>query len=122
MADRKPARIKQVYDPGAARQAVYSDEAQSERSSEAGLNWKPKGAIGTRVRVEKAMPVMLYNSAAAVAFVKFGDQSVTAAADAASGIPVLPNSILVVNSGLDEYVIASAATVFAYIPELYETE
>jgi hypothetical protein len=116
------AKRNRLTDPAKIQQKGFNDQAQVMKNSDGGLSWKPLGAAGTRIRVGQATPIMLYNSTATDAFVKFGDNTVTAPAGAADGIPVLASSTVVHNSGEHSYVIASAGTVFAYTadPELFQ--
>jgi len=107
-------KLTKITDPGRIHQMTYSEDEQTLNASETGLSWAPIGAINTAKKVEEATAVMLFNGAGAVAFVKFGDKDVTAPASAADGIPVPAGQTLIVNSGKNEYVRASAATVFAY--------
>jgi hypothetical protein len=120
MADRTPEKLHRVTDPGSILQSQYSDESQVIRGAEAGLNWKPLGALGSKAQVGKARAILLYNSSASVAFVAFGDNTVAAPATAAAGIPILPNDTFICNSGLDQWIIASSASVFGYTAELYD--
>ncbi len=107
-------KLTKVTDPARIAQMTYSEDEQVNNQAESGLAWSPIGAIGTAKKVDEATPVMLFNGGGAVAFVKFGDSAMTAPVTAADGIPVPAGETLIVNSGKNEYVRASAATVFAY--------
>jgi len=106
--------LKKVVDPAKINQLEFSSDSCSRRTSDVGLALAPIGAIGSRKRVGVSSTVMVYNSGNSVAFVRFGDSSVAAAAGAADGIPVLSGEKCILNSGTAEYVIASSASVFAY--------
>lgn len=103
-----------ITDPAKIIQLVFDDESNVNKIAESGMSLQPIGALGSPVRVGQTRPVLVYNSGASVAFVKFGQQGITAPAGAADGIPVLPNSLFVLNSGSNDWVIASSAAVFGY--------
>lgn len=111
-------RIKKITNPQQIFQAVYGDGSSIIRVAESGLNWTPRGAAGTAVRVDKGTPVLCYNSGAGVAFVAFGDQTMSAPTAATNGIPVLAGQTFVLNSGDSEWVRASAATLFVFVADI----
>lgn len=98
-------------------QAAFSDDAQVERASESGLSWQPMGAAANAVKVGSSTPVMVFNSAGSIAYVAFGAAAMAAPSAPANGIPVPAGATIIVNSGDNEYVRASAATVFVYASE-----
>ena len=112
------SKLNKIVSPGTISQNTYDGDAKAQRNSESGLSWTPVGAINAAVRVGKSTSIMIYNSAGAVGFVKFGAQAVVAPTTAANGIPILPNSIMIISSGQSDWIIGSAATLFAYSAEL----
>ena len=108
------AKQLKSLDPGKISQKSFSIQAEVQKNSESGLSWKPLGAASAAVRVGAKTPVMCFNSAGAVAFVAFGDQTIAAPTTGANGMPVLANSSSVYNSGDSEWIRASAGTVFVY--------
>jgi hypothetical protein len=80
------------------------------------------GDLSAAKRLGKAATIMVYNSGNAVAYVAFGDQSVSSPASPAAGIPVLAGEKVFLNSGDDQWVRASASTVYGYLAVNDETE
>lgn len=108
-------RIKKITNPQQIFQSVYGDSSSVIRMAEGGLDWTPKGAAGTAVRVDKGTPILCYNGGAGVAFVAFGAQGMSAPSSAANGIPVLAGQTFILNSGDNEWVRASSASLFVYV-------
>lgn len=108
-------RIKKITSPPQIFQSVFGDSAATIRVAEAGLDWTPKGAANTAIRVDKGTPVLCYNGGAGVAFVAFGDQSMSAPSAATNGVPVLAGQIFILNSGEKEWVRANSASLFVYV-------
>lgn len=109
--------INNLKDVGRIPQLSYSADAQAIRNANAGLSWSPIGALSTAVKVGQATPVMLYNNSSSVAYVTFGTSTVVAGTTPATAIPLLPNSTTVFSTGPNDYVIASASTVFGYVAD-----
>ena len=105
---------RSIVDPGKMAQKTFSIAAEVQKNADAGLFWIPLGAANNAVRVGAKTPVMCFNSTASIAYVTFGDATVAAPAAPATAIPILPNSLIILNSGDNEWVRASAATVFVY--------
>lgn len=105
---------KRLTDSGTVIQAIFADLASVIRTAESGLDLQPVGSITAQVRVDQNRPVLVYNSTAGALFVAFGDDGVTAPTSASDGIPVLPNSTAMLNSGDKIWVRGSAAGLFAY--------
>lgn len=107
-------KITNVTNAGTVVQAVFADLAAVIRTVNAGLDWKPVGALGTAVRVTENTPVMVFNSAGAVAYVAFGIQTMAAPTGPTDGIPIAAGEKFVLSSGDFAWVRASAATVYGY--------
>ena len=107
-------RVNKVTNPQQILQQTFADKSGVVRQSESGLDWTPKGAAGSAVRVGPGCPILCYNSIGTVGFVTFGVQSMAAPTGPTDGIPILPNSTFVINSGDLEWVRASAATIFVF--------
>lgn len=107
-------KIRRIVDIGTVIQAIYADSAGVIRIAQAGLDLAPIGALDAAVRVGENTPVLVFNSAGAVAFVTFGDQSVAAPGTAANGIPIPAGQTVMLNSGAKAWIRASASTVFGY--------
>lgn len=113
---------KRITGPARIAQNVYSDASQVQRTANAGLAIKPMGDLSAAKRVGKAATVMVYNSGNSVAFVAFGDQSVSGPANPSAGIPVLAGEKVYLNSGDDEWVRASSNSVYGYLAVSDELE
>jgi hypothetical protein len=109
-------KINRITDIGKVIQSIFADAAASIRVAEAGLDLSPIGALGSRVRIGPSQPILVYNSGA-IGYIKFGDQTVTAPVNATDGIPVLAGQVFMLNSGSNEWVIASAGTLFGYLAD-----
>jgi len=107
-------KYQKVSDPAKIGQKSFSDIAEVQKNSDAGLSWTPLGDAATAKRVGKKTPVMVFNSTGSIGYVSFGAAAVASPAAPASSLPVLPNSVIVFNSGENEYVRTSAATLFVY--------
>jgi hypothetical protein len=107
-------RITKITNPMQIFQAIFGDSAGVVRASESGLDWTPKGAAGTAIRVDQGTPCLCFNSSGSVQFVAFGDQTVAAPSSASNGIPILAGQTFIVNSGEKEWIRASAASVFVF--------
>jgi hypothetical protein len=118
MADNKTKKVTSVTNLGTMQQAVFADAAAVIRVAESGLDWHPLGSITTAVLCQPNTPVLIYNSTGTVLFVAFGSQTVAAPTSAANGLPVPANSTVVYNSGVNSWVIGSAAGLFAYNADL----
>lgn len=118
MANDATKKITSITNLGTMQQAAFADAAAVIRVAQAGLDWNPLGSITTAVQCQPNTPVMIYNSTAGVLYVAFGSQTVGAPTTAANGIPVLANSLTVLNSGANAWVIASATGAFAYNADL----
>ncbi len=108
-------KLTKITDPAKISQLTFDENAQVRRTAHAGLELTPMGPINTAQRVGPGVPILVFNSGAAVAYVKFGNQSMAAPAGPADGIPILPNEKFVVNSGLLEWIIASSNSVYGYL-------
>jgi len=106
---------KRILGPAKIAQNVYSDASHVQRMANAGLAVKPMGDLSAAKRLGKAATIMVYNSGASVAYVAFGNQSLSSPANPATGIPVLAGEKVFLNSGDDEWVRASANTVYGYL-------
>lgn len=74
------------------------------------------GAANTLKRVETGSVIALYNNSGTAAFVKIGDPAtLTAPTGGADGICLKPNDYTIISVGPNQGLIASAATVFAYL-------
>jgi len=109
-----------IVDPGKREQLLFAGDSCTQRNTEAGLDLKPIGALNAAKKVGQSCPVLVFNSSNVVAYISFGDASVTAPTGAANGIPVLPNEKFIVNSGKATHIIASNANVFGYTGDNYE--
>lgn len=107
-------KYQKVSDPGRIGQKSFSLIAEVQKNSDAGLSWTPLGEASAAIRVGKKTPIMLFNSTGVIGYVAFGDSAMAAPTAPANGIPVLPNSIIILNSGENEFVRASVNTIFAY--------
>lgn len=104
-----------MTDKGKRGQLMFADEASVSRTGDAGMDWKPIGALVPAQNVGTGCPVLVYNSGASVAFVACGKtETVTAPTSAANGVPVLAGQTLVLNSGENSWIISSSASVFGY--------
>jgi hypothetical protein len=108
------AKRNKSIDPARIGITSYDATAQVQKNSDAGLSWKPLGAVGSAVRIGKCTPVMLFNNSGTTQFVSFGTSSVAVPAGPGTGIPVLNNQPVVYNSGEHDYVIASSSSVYVY--------
>jgi hypothetical protein len=109
------ATFKRILDPGKIAQNIYSDASQTQRTANAGLAIKPIGELSAAKRVGKASTIMVYNSGNSVAYVAFGDQSVSSPANPSSGIPVLAGEKAYLNSGDDAWIRSSSNSVYGYL-------
>lgn len=107
---KKPKSI----DPARIGLTSYDALAHVQKNSDAGLSWKPLGAATSAVRVGLHTPVMVFNTSGSTKFIAFGSSSVSAPSGAADGLPALNSVPVVFNSGENDYVIASGASVFVY--------
>lgn len=114
MAINQTKKITSLTDLGTMQQGVFADAATVIRVAQAGLDWNPLGDCSTAKQCQPNTPVMIYNSTGATVFVAFGAQAMGAPTTAANGIPVLAGEKFVANSGVNSWVRASAALVFAY--------
>ena len=107
-------------DPGKIQQDIFSSPAKVNKIAQAGLSWLPIGAANVATRTEQNAPVMFFNSAGTIAYVKFAATSagIVAPTGPADGLPVPAGQTVVYKSGSKSYYIASAATVFSYQAEI----
>ena len=110
-----------IVDPGKRDQLLFAGDACTQRNTDAGLDLKPIGQINTAKKVGQSCPVIVFNSGAAVAYIAFGDSSVSAPTGPANGIPVLPNEKFVVNSGKHTHIISNSANAYGYTGDNYES-
>lgn len=96
------------------QQQIYSPTSGVNKFAESGLSLEPIGALNSPVNVGQYQPVLVFNSGASVAYVAFGAQTASAPTGPTNGIPILANEKVVVNSGINSYIVASAATVYGY--------
>lgn len=74
------------------------------------------GAANSLLKVEAGSLIALYNNSASTAFAKVGDPTtLTAPTGGADGICLRPNEYTIISVGPNNGLIASAATVFAYL-------
>jgi hypothetical protein len=106
--------ITKIVDFGTLWQTVFGDASGTLKTSDAGLDCSPIGALGSAVRVGAGASVRCYNNSNAVVWVKFGAQGVAAPTGYADGLPIPINSMVVYNSGASEWIISNAATTFGY--------
>jgi hypothetical protein len=99
---------------GQIGQQIHDVQSGNRKTGDAGLAWTPIGDVGTAVKVGYRTPVRLYNSTGAVIFVSFGLYGMAAPSTAANGMPVLAGSMIVYNSGYNNYVRSSGAGLFGY--------
>lgn len=107
-------KITKVANPGSIQQATFDDEAGVLRVAESGLDLVAIGALGTAIRVGSGCPIMVFNSAGAIAYVAFGVQGMSAPTGPANGIPIQAGEKFMINSGSLEWIRASASTVYGY--------
>jgi hypothetical protein len=112
-------KLTKLNDVAKIPQTTYSADAQVQRNSESGLSWLPVGPTNTKYKVGQSIPVLLYNSTGTVVFIKFGNDADcnTAPTAAANGIPVLPNSTIVYNSGSNDWMVSNSSGLFAYLAD-----
>jgi hypothetical protein len=107
-------RIRKILDIGSIVQSIFADGAATIRVAESGLDLSILGALGAGVRVGSGAPIMCFNSAGAVAYVSFGVQGLAAPTGPTNGIPVPAGQSIMLNSGDQEWIRSSAATVYGY--------
>ena len=108
---------------GNQAQVRFNEDSCSDKVSETGLNFFHGasltdgllGALGSAVRCGAFKPVYIVNTANALAYVSFGASSMSAPSGGANGIPLGPYQGLMLSSGPNLFVRASAATVFGYV-------
>lgn len=108
------AKNLKALDPARIGIKSFSNLAEVNKNSDAGLSWTPLGAANAAIRVGPKTPVMCFNNTGAVVFVSFGDQIMAAPSAPANGMPVPANSFVVYNSGDQTWVRASSANCFVY--------
>jgi hypothetical protein len=96
-------------------QLAFNEASYAQRFVEAGGVYEILGAGDTRKRCGKFSSLRIINTAGTWAYVKFGDNTVTAPTGLTDGHGIPPNSEAFLSSGeVGDYVIASAATVGLY--------
>lgn len=106
---------KRILDPAKIAQNLYSDASHTQRTANAGLAIKPMGELSAAKRIGSAVTVMVYNSGNSVAYISFGAQSMASPSNPTNGIPVLAGEKVYLNSGDDEWVMASSNAVYGYL-------
>jgi hypothetical protein len=106
--------MKRVTSTSEITQKTFSDSAWVLKTAQSGLSLQPIGPLNNAVRVGDHQPVVVFNSGATVAYVKFGPQSVSAPTGPADGIPIQPNEKYEVNSGNNEFIRSDSADVYGY--------
>lgn len=107
--------MKRILDPAKIFQNLYSDASKVQRTASAGLAIKPMGELSGAKRVGKSATIMVYNSDGATLYISFGSQSVTAPTGPGNGIPLEKGEKMFLNSGDDEWIIASSDKAFGYL-------
>jgi hypothetical protein len=79
-----------------------------------GVVQKLLGALNAGVQVDQGSLVAVYNNSASTAFVITGLTLPAAPSTGANGIPIPPNSYLIIPMGQTNFIISSAATCFGY--------
>ena len=112
-------KTKTSIGPSLVTQLTYNQYSSSSKVSESGLDffWSGGilGALSSAVLVAKHKPILICNTANALAYVAFGGSSVAAPASAAAGVMLAPYGSIILSSGENTYVRASAATVFGFV-------
>ena len=112
-----------ITGPGNQAQIRFNEDACSDKVSETGLNYfygvsnaeGLLGALGNAIRCGKFKPIYVFNTAGAVAYVAFGDTGVAAPTSGANGVPIPAGQGMMLSSGQNEFIRASAATVFGFV-------
>lgn len=109
-------RMRKSVSASVIPELVFNRDGNSFKVSETGFSVETfLGTLNTAKECGKNKPVMIANSAGTVAYVKFGDSAVVAPTGLADGVMVPPNSLIVLASGSNTHVIASAVTVGGYV-------
>lgn len=110
--------------PGNQAQIRFNEGACSDKVSESGLNYfynNGEGLLGelnsAAVEVGKFKQVLVFNTTGSLGYVAFGDSTLAAPAGGATGVPIPAGQGVVLASGENTHIRASAATVFGYLAE-----
>jgi len=108
--------------PGNQIQLRFNEDAVSDKVSETGFNFFYDGgkgllgALNVARQVEKFRPILVYNTDAVVHYVALSENSGMAApATGADGVPIMPNTFLILSSGENTYIRSDGALVFGYM-------
>lgn len=113
MAKRPKPRL--TTSAGEIGQLQHNEAAFAQRNLGVGGVYEIIGALGSRVRVGMFAALRIVNTTGTAAYVKIGDNTVTAPTGIADGHYVAPNGELLISTGEQgDYIIASAATVGCY--------
>jgi len=102
-------------DQGSIGAIEHSLQAGAHKTIPAG--WSRTSYLGdtsTAKAILKGTNVAIYNNSGSTAFVSFYPAGSAVAANATAGVPVPPNNYVYLNSGDNDFIISSAATVLAY--------
>lgn len=105
---------KLTVSAGLIGQLTFSEPSVATKTVESGGAYDILGAASTALRVGTFASLLLANTAATGAYVRFGDSSVAAPSSIADGIYLPPNSLTALASGTATHIRASAATVGVY--------
>ena len=106
--------ISESIDQQAATSVEHNNLAGSKKTFQAGPYLEIIGGIATAYNCGKGASLWIFNNSSSVAFVKFGAAAVAAPTGITDGIALEPNSYTYLNSGYNDFVRASAATVGCY--------
>ena len=105
--------------PANQAQVRFNENANSDKVSETGFDFFSGVLLGelntAAVLVTPNRPIYVFNNSAVVQYVAFSQNpAMPAPATGAAGVPIAPYSGIVLASGENTYIRASAVTVFGY--------
>jgi hypothetical protein len=109
--------------PGNQSQLRFNEAACSDKVSESGLNFfygANAGILGALNVAKECGPfktVYVFNTDAAIRYVRFGNAAVAAPTGAADGFPLLPSTGMMFASGENTHVRSNHALVFGFVAE-----
>jgi hypothetical protein len=106
--------VSESIDQQAASSVEHNNLAGAKKVFSAGPGLDIIGSVATAFNCGKGASLWLYNNSSSVAFVRFGAAAVAAPTGIADGIAIPANSYIELNSGNNDFVRASAATVGCY--------
>lgn len=124
---KRSADSRELTDEQLIQGLMHDLFVNAQRGSEVGhIISRIHGEASSAIKIGPGKQLRIWNSDTAVHYVVFGDASVGAPTGATDGIPIPPESYILLGTGEDTHVIADSATVFVYeirdSSRLYETE